>query len=534
MAFKKFRKQLHEIEVKENYRRIPRGKLEEKDWGDVADLIREYYKDVYGVEVTLAVLDKINEKKVAEELQEDLQKVDRFLRLNQLEESTFLAPKARPMTLSLSDTDDMMCSVTLETFYPGYLHTDWKCGREKSTEVLSSQELYNESPDQRSFTVCSEVRISQDSLRCSESTIHVTWEHEYTNTKGKQTLSIRDQDFPWRPVVDDIQTPPRIYHDTPVVLQCQVSGYYPDALVVKWFRKNEHNLELCEEFDDVSITKIRSNKNPDNTYSCAAELMMTPTLRNHQGAEYICQVEHPSLERAIKKSTGGLKMLAKPLLEPIRKTLVDNILVQFSLHLKMFYPKDIKVKWHRGETQVRKGVKQATKHTEMFTEREDSLFEVISECCILGCSFADPQYKLYVTWEHETMEGPETRTLSSRDLPWIPHVDEIFVLRLEDNLRTTMMCCITGYFPDALIVSWYKKKNGIVSAVPDSNDMVSKIEPHKKKNNTFGCTAILYFTPEAEKDQGSELICRVEHPSLEQPIERSSGPLHILRLGEEK
>ncbi|XP_069840513.1 uncharacterized protein [Dendropsophus ebraccatus] len=411
MGFKKFRKQLHEIEVKENYRRIPRGKLEDKDRGDIADLIREYYKDVYGAEVTLAVLDKINEKKVAEELEEDLRKV-------------------RPMALHLSDTGEMMCSITLETFYPGYLHTEWKeCGGEKSEEVLSSQELYKESPDHRSFSVCSEVRISQDSLTDPESTVHVSWEHEYTNTKGRQTFSIKDQDFHWRPVVGDIQTPPCLYHNTLVVLQCEISGYYPDGLTMKWFKKYKQNLELYEESDDVLIPQITSNKNPDNTYSCTARLIMTPTLSSHQGAEYICQVEHPSLEKAIKKSTGGVKML---------------------------------------------------------------------------------------------------------DLPWTPDVDEIFVLRLEDNLRTRMMCSITGYFPDTLTVSWYKKENGVVSAVQDSGDIATKVKEHKMKNKTYSCTATLLFTPDAEKDQGSEFICRVEHPILEHPIERSNGPLRILRLGEKE
>ncbi|XP_066432894.1 uncharacterized protein [Eleutherodactylus coqui] len=303
MGFKKFRNKLPEIEVKPNYRRIPRGKLEDKDWGDVADLIREYYKDVYGVEVTLEVLDKINEKKVAEDLQKQLQNVNRFVRLNQVEELRCLPPKARPTMLHLSDTGEVMCSVTLEAFYPGYLHIEWKCGREKSTEVLSSQELCEESPDQTSFSVRSQVRIPEDSLRSPESEVHVSWEHEYTNTREQQTRCIKD-------------------------------------------------------------------------------------------------------------------------------------------------------------------------------------------------------------------------------LLWSPCVDEISILRLEDQLRSCMMCSITGCFPDKPSVSWYKKENGVTSAVQDSKDTETKIEPHKSKN---GCTAVLHFTPDAKKDQGSEFICKVEHPSLEHPIERSSGPLHILR-----
>ncbi|KAM4024175.1 uncharacterized protein ACNLHF_025122 isoform 1-T20 [Anomaloglossus baeobatrachus] len=535
MGFKKFRKQLHEIEVKENYRRIPRGKLEDKDWGDVADLIREYYKDVYGVEVTLEVLDKINEKKVAEEMLEDLKKVNRFVRLNQLEELTCLPPEARPITLSLSDTGEMIFSVALETFYPGYLHIEWKCGKEKSPDVLSSQEVYTESLDSRSFSVCSEVRISPDSLRSPESTVHVSWEHEYTNTKGQQMFSITDQGFLWRPVMDDIQTPLYIYHDDPVVLQCHISGYYPDNVMVKWFRKHKKTLDLCEDSDNISIPKIRSSRNPDHTYSCTARLMMTPSVENHLGAEYVCHVEHPSLEKAITKSSGGMKILAKPQLESITKALDDHMLVQFTMLLTKFYPKDIKVKWHRGETQPRKGVQQMTRHTETLTEREDSLYDVTSVCGISGYCFADPQYKIYVTWQHESMDGPETRVLSARDLPWSPHVEDLFVLRLEHDFRTMMMCRITGFYPDRVTVSWYRKENGKVSAIQDSDVFNTVIEPHERKGKKmYGCTAVLHFTPDATKDQGSEIICKVEHPSLEHPIEKSTGPLRILREGEEE
>ncbi|XP_066434041.1 uncharacterized protein [Eleutherodactylus coqui] len=232
MGFKKFRNQLSEIEVNQNYRRIPRGKLEDKDWGDVADLIREYYKDVYGVEVTLQVLDKINEKKVADELQKDLLMVNRFVRLNQVVKSRCLAPEDRPMTLRLSDAGEVMCSVTLEALYPGYLHIEWKCGGEKSTEILSSQELYKENPDQTSFSVCSQVRISKDSLRYPESAVHVSWEHEYTNTRGQQTLSIIDQanaSF----IIRDIEGPPKLNHGEEATLYCTVDHCLKDLRVTR-------------------------------------------------------------------------------------------------------------------------------------------------------------------------------------------------------------------------------------------------------------------------------------------------------------
>ncbi|XP_018424887.1 PREDICTED: apoptosis-associated speck-like protein containing a CARD [Nanorana parkeri] len=91
-GFKKFQAKLCDIDIRERYRKIPRSHLEDKNRSDVADLIRTYYKDVYGVELTLAVLDAINEKLVAEELRRDLKKVERFVRQSEIQEGKTTAP----------------------------------------------------------------------------------------------------------------------------------------------------------------------------------------------------------------------------------------------------------------------------------------------------------------------------------------------------------------------------------------------------------------------------------------------------------
>ncbi|XP_077303655.1 uncharacterized protein LOC143923717 isoform X2 [Lithobates pipiens] len=524
-GFKKFQAKLHDTDIKQLYRKIPRSQLEDKDQSDVADLIRTYYKDVYGVEVTLAVLDAINEKLVAEELRQDLKK-DRFVRMGEIEEEKTAAPTGRPVIRSLCDSGELRYSLTLEGFYPGYLHFQWTCGENKDADILSSRDCYIE--NNHLFTVCSEVIIPQTVLRSPGSTVLVSWEHEYTNSTGHEKLCIRDdKDFPWRPAVEEVQVP-HLFHDTPITLQCDISGYYPDDISVTWLRRNKETRELCE--DSASIQKTSSNKNTDNTYSCTARLTITPALRVHQGAEYICRVQHPSLQGAIEKSTGRLSLMGKPQMDPIQMTLVDTIFIQFCLTLKKFYPKDIKIKWYREEPQPRKAVRQGTKHTETITEEEDLTFCVTSECQVWGPSFADPQYKLYVTWEHSSLDGPETRTLSVRDFPWHPILGKINVPLLEDNQKSMLKCHITGYFPNVITVAWFRSERGVLSAAPVSSNMAVEILPHKDVKTTFGCTAILYFTPTIREDQGSEFICRVEHPSLERPIEISTGPLEIFSL----
>ncbi|KAG9466160.1 hypothetical protein GDO78_017114, partial [Eleutherodactylus coqui] len=57
------------------YSQIPYGKLEEADEEDVARFIISFYKESYGIEVTLGVLEAIDERQAAENLRTDLKTV---------------------------------------------------------------------------------------------------------------------------------------------------------------------------------------------------------------------------------------------------------------------------------------------------------------------------------------------------------------------------------------------------------------------------------------------------------------------------
>ncbi|XP_075687025.1 apoptosis-associated speck-like protein containing a CARD [Rhinoderma darwinii] len=74
-SLKKFKNKLNDWEIKEGYSSIPRGKLEDADTEDVADLIMNYYTDSYGIKVTLEVLEAVDEKQKADKLRNDLKTV---------------------------------------------------------------------------------------------------------------------------------------------------------------------------------------------------------------------------------------------------------------------------------------------------------------------------------------------------------------------------------------------------------------------------------------------------------------------------
>ncbi|XP_066433044.1 apoptosis-associated speck-like protein containing a CARD isoform X2 [Eleutherodactylus coqui] len=74
-SFKRFKNKLNDWEFKEGYSQIPYGKLEEADEEDVARFIISFYKESYGIEVTLGVLEAIDERQAAENLRTALKTV---------------------------------------------------------------------------------------------------------------------------------------------------------------------------------------------------------------------------------------------------------------------------------------------------------------------------------------------------------------------------------------------------------------------------------------------------------------------------
>ncbi|XP_073492236.1 uncharacterized protein [Aquarana catesbeiana] len=427
-----------------------------------------------------------------------------------------------PISRSLIVSGELKYLITLEKFYPRNITIRWTHGVGEPQQALPSTETITDIPD-GTYNVCSEVRIPGELLKDPESRVRVSWKHETLENLGYKDLSIRDSEYPWRPEVEDIQIP-IVLHDTPATLQCHISKYFPNTITVTWLRKIK-NQEICEETDKNTITPRRGDS---NTYSCTASLTIVPTRSVHQGAEYICRVDHPSLERPIERRTKGLIVMVKPqMAESIEITMVDSSHVLFTLNLQKFYPEHIEIKW----TSEYKEKKSEMPCNNNLQKHKDLTYDVTSVGKFPIHVFDDLQTKVSVTWKHESMEEPETRTLTIRDLPWSPKVGEIKIPKLEEDKKESCLTCnISGYFPDLLKVSWFKKEPGTDlqdNVAPVSKDTYKVSNEKELKNKTFFYKSSLTFTPSFGRDQGAEFICRVEHPLLEHPIERRTGPIRI-------
>uniref|UniRef100_A0A8C5PRE8 Ig-like domain-containing protein n=1 Tax=Leptobrachium leishanense TaxID=445787 RepID=A0A8C5PRE8_9ANUR len=421
---------------------------------------------------------------------------------------------------SLCVSGEILYSLRLDGLYPRDIQILWTCVTGERQEIISSEEqLVEYSP--LTFSVCSEARITEKVFTDPTCKVRVTWEHGSMDQPQSREMSILDPDFRWTPVVEAIQTP-RLFHGSPIDLECKISEYFPDALTVNWLIIKDGSEE--ETSLPENMFHMKSKRESDLTYSCSTILTDLPSLETHQGVEYICRVQHPSMKTHIETRTGKLRVMAKPHpVEPIEMTLGDNSRVQFYLNLQGFYPKDIEITWDSEDGKYR----YLLSPTNTVTRGKDQTFNVSSVCAVLGPLFINPQYRISVQWKHESLDVPEVRSWTWRDLPWRPLMEDIIIPELEAGKEAALTCKFSGYFPDSPSVRWIKKEKGNETEVklPTDDYKVLYSKSNEATDKTFTQVARLIFNPHLERDQGAEFICRVTHPTLEEPIEKRTGPL---------
>ncbi|XP_068103247.1 uncharacterized protein [Hyperolius riggenbachi] len=546
----------------------------------------------------------------------------------------FAKPRvSSPINLYLTDSGEVICSLDIEGFYPSDVLIKWN-----DSDTTGSTKL-SENTD-GTYSVHSDYKLPASFFQQEDSTVRVGWKHESMEKWETRRLSVRDKEFPWKLEVKDIVVP-NLLIGSMATLRCEVSNVFPDVLTVKWLKKEKDSEELflIIHSEKYKISELRPEKQKDNTFTYKASLQFQPSISTEEGAEFICRVEHPPLEKPAERSTGPLTVTAavqkfvvgeirgphkwihgekvtlycsvsdcsedthviwmvestdgmiaeisntgeeqiskhieksdkeglfsltteltlvpsvskhlgvtitckitsngetkvkkfQPkslhgrlhVLEPVHMKLDDGGDVLCTLSLQNFYPKQVKVTWTSG------GEKLTS--TEEYTENSDKTYNGQSHCTVPGKLLLDPSFTLRVTCDHDSLETPLSQVLTWRDpgLAWSPEIEAVPISRVLMDRWTTVQYNISRYFPDAVTVSWYRRESGGRECVPlpDNKEkyQIEDLTQQRQQDHTYSCTARLRFKP-ALKDQESEIICRVAHPSLEALIEKSSGPLHV-------
>ncbi|XP_063789092.1 uncharacterized protein LOC134944447 [Pseudophryne corroboree] len=211
-----------------------------------------------------------------------------------------------PIQLSLCDSGDVLCSVTLEKFYPRDIRITWSCGVGHYQELGTATDRIIKHTDY-TFNAGSDCRVSGHLFRDPGFRVRVTWRHE--SMDGAESREVSVTDLPWLPVMDDIIKPPLV-QGTEAKLQCRIWGYYPGDLGVTWMRREAGKQELYEvsPSDRYKIPVMEITQEPDKTYTCTASLIVAVSAVTEHGSEFICRVTHPTLVTPLEKRTGEIRV----------------------------------------------------------------------------------------------------------------------------------------------------------------------------------------------------------------------------------
>ncbi|KAM8962490.1 uncharacterized protein RCH25_038041 [Pelodytes ibericus] len=217
----------------------------------------------------------------------------------------------KPIKLSLGDSGEVHCSISLQNFNPRDIRVTWSSGVGNYQDLNPLKERVT-GTSQQTFDVKSESRIPGHRFQEPGFKVRVTWNHE--SMEEPEWREVSATDLPWRPQMADIITPPHMINGTEAKLQCTISGYFPDALDVKWLRREPGKSDLypVSASDKYKFPEKEVTREKDQTFSCTASLIVKVSVNTESGAEFICRVGHPSLETLLEKRTGELSVIGIP------------------------------------------------------------------------------------------------------------------------------------------------------------------------------------------------------------------------------
>ncbi|PIO13571.1 hypothetical protein AB205_0193920, partial [Aquarana catesbeiana] len=204
--------------------------------------------------------------------------------------------------------------------------------------------------------------------------------------------------------------------------------------------------------------------------------------------------------------------------------LILNTECKIQCRISGYFPKDLTVNWFKEEEQTRQLVPVTNGIKIPQPQRQpDNTYSCISSLYFTPTQM-DHRLVFICKVRHPSLKEPKEERIGPLPIVELlrrPNIDSSETSML--NGKYKIECRISGYYPKGLTVTWIKKSKGKYEYVTKDNKYnIPDIVHKRQSDNTFSCTASLSYKPKIE---GSEFICRVEHPSLDQPIEKHTGPL---------
>ncbi|KAF7659510.1 hypothetical protein LDENG_00295880 [Lucifuga dentata] len=252
-----------------------------------------------------------------------------------------------------------------------------------------------------------------------------------------------------------------------------------------------------------------------------SSLTFIPQISVHKGAVFKCQVSYVGKDKIVEERVSEkFSILSAPEVSEIQlaETKCDSNIISLTVRAFHFHPDVITFRWfcQGGELSPVASKAQSSPRPDA-----EGYFSAFSQCKLPRSELENGGTKVWVSVHHIALKQPITR--ETRGFIKRPCVSEIISYTFSLDQTVTLGCEITDFYPPNISVTWLKLREG-----EQDNREEEVIEggevwgPIQTQPRLYRATATLKRrgTNEEKKERGGGIICRVEHSSLHEPIER--------------
>ncbi|XP_064820782.1 uncharacterized protein si:ch211-180a12.2 isoform X1 [Oncorhynchus masou masou] len=251
-----------------------------------------------------------------------------------------------------------------------------------------------------------------------------------------------------------------------------------------------------------------------------SSLSFIPLISIHKGAVFKCQVSYVGKDQVVvERVSDKFTILAPPKVSEIQLTEAgdDSSVVTLTTQASCFHPDIITFRWFCQGGELSPVASQALSAPRPDTQ---GFFSAMSQCKLPRAELEHGGTKVWVSVHHIALKHPVTR--ETRGFIKRPNVSEIISSASFPGQHLTLGCDMTGFYPPGISVTWLHLREGEVD--DREEEVIEGGEvwgPLLSGPSTYRANATLRKRgTNEEKESAGGVVCRVEHCSLEEPIER--------------
>ncbi|KAK9530452.1 hypothetical protein VZT92_011951 [Zoarces viviparus] len=257
------------------------------------------------------------------------------------------------------------------------------------------------------------------------------------------------------------------------------------------------------------------------TQQMISSLTFIPRISVHKAAVFKCQVSYMGKDKiVVERVSEKFTILSAPEVSEIQlaETPSNSDVISMTVRASHFHPDVITFRWFCQGSELSPVASQASS-----SPRPDSegFFAASSQCKLPRSELEKGGTKVWVSVHHIALKQPVTR--ETRGFINRPCVSEIVGSGSSPGQTLTLGCEITDFYPPNITVTWLRLREGEQDdreeEVMEGEEMWGPVQTHPR---LFRATATLKrkATNQEKGERGGGIICRVEHCSLQEPVER--------------